>query len=265
MHTLPKCIQSTAFEHTIDEFQEGHYLSKSNSLRPRGAFHLTEIPEDDNLSRLSTNWKFRKFRNFYIPLKHFPTRFLSKNRHQNQNSVFSTISVPRVWIYFAECWKKRFERQCQTLVEIKETSFQNLTCSIWFASKISGISVKWKAPNKPPIIYKACHAVAFHFATGHSEPQTGYFVQMESVPILQVPPPCRKCLSMRYLKFLADPSRILWHRKLLSCPSPQTIKSRLRNCEHTQAITACGGGRYLRELKPIWKIVLVSFVCLLLS
>jgi hypothetical protein len=26
-----------------------------------------------NLARLSTNWKFRKFRNFYIPLKHFPT------------------------------------------------------------------------------------------------------------------------------------------------------------------------------------------------
>jgi hypothetical protein len=23
--------------------------------------------------RLSTNWKFRNFRNFYIPLKHFPT------------------------------------------------------------------------------------------------------------------------------------------------------------------------------------------------
>jgi hypothetical protein len=58
----------------------------------RGAFHLTEIPEillenqmehvnfrnavskiPDNLSRLSTNWKFRKFRNFYLPLKHFPT------------------------------------------------------------------------------------------------------------------------------------------------------------------------------------------------
>jgi hypothetical protein len=30
----------------------------------------------DNLSRLSTNWKFRKFRNFYIPLKHFPTTLL---------------------------------------------------------------------------------------------------------------------------------------------------------------------------------------------
>jgi hypothetical protein len=58
----------------------------------RGAFHLTEIPEillenqmehvnfwnavskiPDNLSRLSTNWKFRNFRNFYIPLKYFPT------------------------------------------------------------------------------------------------------------------------------------------------------------------------------------------------
>jgi hypothetical protein len=104
------------------------------------AFHLTEIPEillenqmehvnfwnavskiPDNLSRLSTNWKFRKFRNFYIPLKHFPTTlllskgFLSKNRHQNKNGGFSTISVPRVWIYFGECWKKRFERQCQIL------------------------------------------------------------------------------------------------------------------------------------------------------
>jgi hypothetical protein len=59
------------------------------------AFHLIEIPEillenqmehvnfwnavskiPDNLSRLSTNWKFRKFRNFYIPLKHFPTTLL---------------------------------------------------------------------------------------------------------------------------------------------------------------------------------------------
>jgi hypothetical protein len=56
---------------------------------------LTEIPEillenqmehvnfwnaiskiSDNLSRLSTNWKFQKFRNSYIPLKHFPTMFL---------------------------------------------------------------------------------------------------------------------------------------------------------------------------------------------
>jgi hypothetical protein len=27
----------------------------------------------------------------------------SKNRHQNQNGGFLTISVPRVWIYFAEC------------------------------------------------------------------------------------------------------------------------------------------------------------------
>ena len=54
------------------------------------------------------------------------------------------------------------------LFEIKETSFQKSTCSIWFSSKISGISIKWKAPTKSPIIYKACHAVAFHFATGHS-------------------------------------------------------------------------------------------------
>jgi hypothetical protein len=57
-----------------------------------GPFHLTEIPEillenqmehvnfrnavskiPDNLLGLSTNWKFLKFRNFYIPLKHFPT------------------------------------------------------------------------------------------------------------------------------------------------------------------------------------------------
>jgi hypothetical protein len=29
--------------------------------------------EHVNFSRLSTNWKFRNFRNFYIPLKHFPT------------------------------------------------------------------------------------------------------------------------------------------------------------------------------------------------
>jgi hypothetical protein len=59
-----------------------------------GAFHLTEIPEillenqmehvnfwnavskiPDNLSRLSTNWKFRNFRNFYIPaIKTFPNQ-----------------------------------------------------------------------------------------------------------------------------------------------------------------------------------------------
>jgi hypothetical protein len=105
-----------------------------------GAFHVTEIPEislenqmehvnfwnavskiPDNLSRLSTNWKFRNFRNFYIPaIKTFPNQrccfpkvFLSKNRHQNGG--FSTILVPRVWIYFAECRKKRFERQCQIL------------------------------------------------------------------------------------------------------------------------------------------------------
>jgi hypothetical protein len=105
-----------------------------------GAFHLTEIPEillenqmehlnfrnavpkiPDNLLRLSTNWKFRKFRNFYIPLKHFPTnvaafqKFFEQKPPPNQNGVFSTISVPRVWIYFAECSKKKFERQCQTL------------------------------------------------------------------------------------------------------------------------------------------------------
>jgi hypothetical protein len=45
--------------------------------------------------------------------------------------------------------------------KIKETAFQKWTCSIWFSSKISVISVRWKAPNKLPIIYKACHAVAF--------------------------------------------------------------------------------------------------------
>jgi hypothetical protein len=106
-----------------------------------GAFHLTEIPEillenqmehvnfwnavskiPDNLSRLSTSWKCRNFRNVYIPLKHFPTNvaafqkfFEQKPPGQNQNGVFSTISVPRVWIYFAECWQERFERHCQTL------------------------------------------------------------------------------------------------------------------------------------------------------
>jgi hypothetical protein len=39
----------------------------------------------------------------------------SKNRHQNQNGGLSIIAVPRVWIYFAERSKKRFERQCQIL------------------------------------------------------------------------------------------------------------------------------------------------------
>jgi hypothetical protein len=82
-----------------------------------GVFHLTGIPEillenqmnhvnfwnavskiPDNLSRLSTNWKFRNFRNFYIPLKHFPTnvaafqKFLSKNR-RGPNKLKSTINV----------------------------------------------------------------------------------------------------------------------------------------------------------------------------
>jgi hypothetical protein len=68
-----------------------------------GAFHLTEIPEillenqmehvnfwnavskiPDNLSRLSTNWKFRNFRNFYIPLKHFPTNVAASQKFFEQ-------------------------------------------------------------------------------------------------------------------------------------------------------------------------------------
>ena len=105
-----------------------------------GAFHLTEIPEillenqmehvnfwnavskiSDNLSRLSTN---------FTSIKTFPNQvsacfpvFDEQNRHRNQNGGFSTVSVPRVWIYFAVAfhwtfWKRKL-----------------------------GFLYKWKAPN----------------------------------------------------------------------------------------------------------------------
>ena len=45
--------------------------------------------------------------------------------------------------------------------KIKETAFQELTCSILFSNKISVISVKWKAPNKPRVIYKSRCSVSF--------------------------------------------------------------------------------------------------------
>jgi hypothetical protein len=88
-----------------------------------GAFHLPEIPEillenqmehvnfwnavskiPDSLSRLSTSFEIFTFhQNISQPTLLLSKSFLSKNCHQNQNGVFSTISVPRVWIYFAEC------------------------------------------------------------------------------------------------------------------------------------------------------------------
>jgi hypothetical protein len=55
------------------------------------------------------------------------------------------------------------------LFEIKETSFQKLMCYIWFSSKISRIS-------------KACHAVAFHFATGHSGTANSFFCPNGRLP-----------------------------------------------------------------------------------
>ena len=157
-----------------------------------GAFHLTEIPEiflenqmehvnfsnavsksSDDLSRLSTNWKFRKFRNFDIPLKHFPTTLLlfSLRRAKTATKTKMVGSRPFQCLdsgFISPNAERRDLSDSVKFFKIKETAFQKLTCSIWFSSKISGISVKWKAPNKPPIIYKVCHAVAFHFATVHS-------------------------------------------------------------------------------------------------
>jgi hypothetical protein len=80
----------------------------------KGAFHLMEIPEillenqmehvnfwnaiskiSDNLSRLPTNWKFRKFRNFYIPLKHFPTTLLLSSLRRAKTATKTKMAGSR--------------------------------------------------------------------------------------------------------------------------------------------------------------------------
>jgi hypothetical protein len=91
-----------------------------------GAFHLTDIPEillenqmehvnfwNDSgmdLSKISPGCpQIGNSENFefFTSIKTFPDHVAafpsstSKNRHQNGG--FSTISVPRVWIYFAGC------------------------------------------------------------------------------------------------------------------------------------------------------------------
>ena len=60
--------------------------------------------------------------------------------------------------------------------------------------KISGISVKWKAPNKPLIIYKVCHAVAFHFATGHSGTANWVFCSNGKRPSREIVRNFRNCI-----------------------------------------------------------------------
>jgi hypothetical protein len=102
-----------------------------------GAFHLTEIPEillenqmehvnfwnavskipDNRFLEVVHKLEIPQVSKFLHALKHFPTTLLLSKGffEQNKNGGFSTISVPRVWIYFGECWKKRCERQCQIL------------------------------------------------------------------------------------------------------------------------------------------------------
>ena len=120
----------------------------------QGAFHLTEIPEillenqmehvnfwnavskiSDNLSRLSTNWKFRKFRNFLHPLKHFPTTFLLSSLRRAKPATKTKMADSRPFQclesgFISPNAERRDLSRSVKFIKIKETAFQKLTCSI---------------------------------------------------------------------------------------------------------------------------------------
>jgi hypothetical protein len=106
----------------------GNLGPRTQGLGTRGAFHLTEIPKillknqmehvnywndvSDNFEQsleVVHKLEIPEVSKFLHAIKTFPNHVAvfqsstSKNRHQNQNGGFLTISVPRVWIYFAEC------------------------------------------------------------------------------------------------------------------------------------------------------------------
>jgi hypothetical protein len=114
-------------------------------------------------------WKFRKFRNFYIHLKRFPTTLPLSMRVFHVRAKTGTKTKMAGSRQF-QCLEYGFispnaERRDLSgsvkFFKIKETAFQELTCSILFSNKISVISVKWKAPNKPRVIYKSRCSVPF--------------------------------------------------------------------------------------------------------
>jgi hypothetical protein len=105
------------------------------------------------ISRLPTNWKFRKFWNFYIPLKHFPTTLLLSSLRRAKTATKTKMASSRSLQclgsgFISPNAQRRDLSDSVKFFKIKETAFQKLACSIWFSSKISGISVKWKAPQE---------------------------------------------------------------------------------------------------------------------